>query len=541
MVNILLLCGAVLVACILASRLSQRAGVPALLIFMALGMLFGSDGLLRIPFDDFQAAEQLCSAALIFIMFYGGFGTRWEAAKPAAARAVVLSTLGVAVTALLTALFCHFALGFTPLASFLTGAVISSTDAASVFSILRSKKLSLRDHTASLLELESGSNDPVSYMLTMVALSLMGVGEGGNLAWMIFAQAAFGAALGLAVAWLSIQVLRRLTLSDGLDSIFVFSAALLAYALPAAVGGNGYLGAYLAGICLGNARIPHKAALVHFFDGLTGLAQILIFFLLGLLAFPRQMPEVLLPAVAIALFLTFVARPAAVFLLLAPFRCSLRQCLLVSWAGLRGAASIVFAIMAVAGGAETGYDLFHIVFCISLLSVAVQGSLLPLVARRLDMVDTEDSVSRTFNDYQDQRQLHLTRFRIHEGHQWEGKPVGECALPADALVVTIRRGEENLIPNGGTVIQAGDLLVVSTPVYEDDGGVSLRELPVEEHRDWIGRTIRELALPQEVLIVLVRRADGTTAVPKGGTVLCQGDTLVVSEGERAPSGGTGEK
>ena len=156
MVYMLLFCGVVLVACILASRFSQRVGVPALLLFMALGMLFGSDGLLRIPFVDFKAAEQICSVALIFIMFYGGFGTRWEAAKPAAARAVVLSTLGVAVTALLTALFCFFVLDFSPLASFLTGAVISSTDAASVFSILRSKKLSLRDHTASLLELDVG-------------------------------------------------------------------------------------------------------------------------------------------------------------------------------------------------------------------------------------------------------------------------------------------------------------------------------------------------------------------------------------------------
>ena len=309
MVYMLILCGVVLVACILASRFSQRAGVPALLLFMALGMLFGSDGLLRIPFDDFRAAEQICSVALIFIMFYGGFGTRWEAAKPAAARAVVLSTLGVAMTALLTALFCYFALGFPPLTSFLTGSVISSTDAASVFSILRSKKLGLRYHTASLLELESGSNDPMSYMLTMIALSLMGVWESGNLIWMVFSQIVFGVALGLAVAGLSVLVLRRVHLADGMDSIFVLAAALLAYALPAAVGGNGYLGTYLAGILLGNAKIPHKPSLVHFFDGLTGLGQIIIFFLLGLLSYPTQIPGVLLPAVAIALFLTLVARP----------------------------------------------------------------------------------------------------------------------------------------------------------------------------------------------------------------------------------------
>ena len=260
MESILLLCAVVIVICIVASRLSQRLGVPALLLFLALGMLFGSDGLFRIPFDNFEAAERICSVALIFIMFYGGFGTRWEAARPAAARAVVLSTLGVAVTALLTALFCHLALGFSALESFLTGAVISSTDAASVFSILRSKKLGLRNHTASLLEVESGSNDPASYMLTVIALSLMGVGGGGAIPWMIFAQVVFGLGLGAAVAGLSILVLRRLTLSDGLDTIFVVAAALLSFALPAVVGGNGYLGAYLAGILIGNAKIPHKAA-----------------------------------------------------------------------------------------------------------------------------------------------------------------------------------------------------------------------------------------------------------------------------------------
>ncbi|MFR5862438.1 MAG: cation:proton antiporter [Flavonifractor plautii] len=528
MESILLLCAVVIVICIVASRLSQRLGVPALLLFLALGMLFGSDGLFRIPFDNFEAAERICSVALIFIMFYGGFGTRWEAARPAAARAVVLSTLGVAVTALLTALFCHFALGFSVLESFLTGAVISSTDAASVFSILRSKKLGLRNHTASLLEVESGSNDPASYMLTVIALSLM-VGGGGAIPWMIFAQVVFGLGLGAAVAGLSILVLAG---SRSPTGWILFSwwrgPALLC---PARRGGGTATWGLSGGHPDRKRQIPHKAALVHFFDGLTGLAQILIFFLLGLLSFPRQLPAVFLPALAIMVFLTFVARPAAVFLLLAPFRCGVRQCLLVSWAGLRGAASIVFAIMAVASGAAIGYDLFHIVFCIALLSVAVQGSLLPLAARKLDMVDSAESVSRTFNDYQDQRQLHLTRFPIGAGHPWVGRTIGECELPADALVVMLRRGSENVIPNGDTAIQAGDLMVLSTPLYEDDDGVSLREVPVAEHGDWIGRPIKELGIPAEVLIVLVRRADGTTVVPKGGTVLQQGDMLVVNEWE----------
>lgn len=531
MTHLLLLSALVILACVLCNKLSSKLGVPTLLAFILLGMFFGSDGVVKIPFDNYGLAQNICSFALIFIMFYGGFGTNWSQAKPVAGKAAILSSFGTAFTAGLVGLFCWAVLSLPTLESFLLGAVIASTDAASVFSILRSKRLNLRDHTASLLEVESGSNDPASYMLTVIALSLMGVGGGGAIPWMIFAQVVFGLGLGAAVAGLSILVLRRLTLSDGLDTIFVVAAALLSFALPAVVGGNGYLGAYLAGILIGNAKIPHKAALVHFFDGLTGLAQILIFFLLGLLSFPRQLPAVFLPALAIMVFLTFVARPAAVFLLLAPFRCGVRQCLLVSWAGLRGAASIVFAIMAVASGAAIGYDLFHIVFCIALLSVAVQGSLLPLAARKLDMVDSAESISRTFNDYQDQRQLHLTRFPIGAGHPWVGRTIGECELPADALVVMLRRGSENVIPNGDTAIQAGDLMVLSTPLYEDDDGVSLREVPVAEHGDWIGRPIKELGIPAEVLIVLVRRADGTTVVPKGGTVLQQGDMLVVNEWE----------
>lgn len=527
MEQVILLVAVVILACVVAGRLSSRLGVPALLLFMALGMVFGSDGLFKIAFDSYRTAEQICSVALIFIMFYGGFGTRWDAAKPVALKAVCLSTLGVAATALLTAAFCYLALGFPALESFLTGAVISSTDAASVFSILRSKRLGLKENTASLLELESGSNDPASYMLTVVALSMMGEGQGSGVGKMIFAQVVFGAAIGVAVALFARFVLRELKLADGSDAIFGTAIALLSFALPAVVGGNGYLGAYLAGILLGNSSIPRKASLVHFFDGVTGLAQILIFFLLGLLAFPRQIPSILLPAVGIALFLTFVARPAAVFAILMPFRCSWRQMLVTAWAGLRGAASIVFAIMAVAGETEIGNDLFHIVFCVSLLSVAFQGSLLPWVSRKLLMVDSGENVSRTFTDYQDEHQMHLTQFQITEGHPWAGKKIGDCHLPVDALVVVVRRGSENLIPNGSTEIREGDLVVLSTPTYEDDAGVSLMELPVLTA--WDGKAIKELGIPSETLIVLVKRPDGTTVVPKGGTVVRRGDVLVVNE------------
>lgn len=523
----------VVLACVAAGRLSGRLGVPALLLFLVLGMLCGVDGPLGLAFDDFVLSEQICSAALIFIMFYGGFGTRWEAARPVALQAILLSTVGVVVTALLTAGFCHLVLGLSLAESLLTGAVISSTDAASVFSILRAKRLGLKENTASLLELESGSNDPCSYLITVTALYFLGVGGESGLWIVVLRQVLFGLLLGAAVAAGAIFLLRRLDFSEsGMDILFVFAAALLAYSLPALAGGNGYLGAYLAGLWMGNSAIPRKAALVHFFDGITGLAQMILFFLLGLLATPSQIPAALPMALGVAGFLTFVARPVAVFLLMKPLGRSTRQCLLVSWAGLRGAASIVFAVMAVGRGAAMGHDLFHVVFCVCLFSVALQGSLLPRVAERLEMTDSEESLRRTFNDYQGENLLHLTQFRIGEGHPWQEKRLADCPLPTDTLVVMIRRGQEQVIPGGDTLLREGDLLVVSTPLYEEkERGVPLREIPVEQGSPWAERRVRELELPEVGLIVLLRRLDGSAVVPKGDTEIRVGDTLVVTDRE----------
>lgn len=285
----LLLAAVIILVCIASSRLSGRLGVPALLIFIVLGMLFGSDGILKIPFDNYNFAEQICSIALIFIMFYGGFGTNWRMAKPVIGKAVALSTLGVVITALLTGLFCYYVVGFSFLESMLVGAVISSTDAASVFSVLRSKKLDLKDNTASLLEVESGSNDPAAYMLTMIILTIMEGKGADTILYMVFAQVIFGVLFGAGLALLSVFVLRRRWFSsDGLDAMFVLAMAVLSYALPSLVGGNGYLSVYIAGMILGNSRIKNKVPLVHFFDGITGLSQIVIFFYWAFWRFLRR-------------------------------------------------------------------------------------------------------------------------------------------------------------------------------------------------------------------------------------------------------------
>ena len=314
MTTYLLITAVVIFACVFLSKVSSRLGIPMLLAFILLGMLFGSDGILKIPFDNYAFAEQICTVALIFIMFYGGFGTNWQQAKSVAVKAGLLSTAGVVITAALTGVFCHYALHIAWVESMLIGALIGSTDAASVFSVLRSKRLSLRYNTASLLEVESGSNDPCAYMLTVTFIAIaQGSASGGQIGLLIVKQMLFGILFGGLIAAAAVLLLKKIKFSTaGFDMVFVVGIAVIGYALPAVFGGNGFLSVYIAGIVLGNTEIRNKRNLVNFFDGLTGLMQMLIFFLLGLLAFPSRLPQVVIPALLIAVFLTFVARPDCV-------------------------------------------------------------------------------------------------------------------------------------------------------------------------------------------------------------------------------------
>lgn len=492
-------------------------------------MFFGSDGIVKIAFDDYVFAEKICSVALIFIMFYGGFGTNWNEAKPIAVKAVVLSSFGTVATAGLVGVFCWLVLGISVLESFLIGSVISSTDAASVFSILRSKRLNLRDNTASLLEVESGSNDPFSYMLTVIVLALMnGEVSGGAFAYMLFAQIVYGAAFGALIAMLALILLKKLRLSyAGFDAIFIVAVAIVAYALPTLLGGNGYLSVYITGIILGNRKISNKQALVHFFDGATGLMQMLLFFLLGLLAFPSQLPGVALTAFCIALFLTFVARPIAVFAILSPFKSKMRQQTLVAWSGMRGAASIVFAIMTVINPAVTDNDIFHIVFFIVLFSILLQGSLIPLVARKIGMTDTESDVMKTFNDYIDKAPVQFIQFEIHPSSPWAERAIREIVLPPDSILVLLVRAGEKIVPNGKTVLEVGDTLILSGKAAEKIDGINLYEREISKTDSWTDKSICDIP-SGEKLIIMIKRGE-SVIIPKGNTVLSENDILVIND------------
>ena len=528
----LILMGIVALLCVWLNHVSSRIGVPALLAFIVLGIVFGNNGLFPIQFDDRDFAQQTCTVALIFIMFYGGFGTRWETARTVAVESGLLATVGVALTAGLVGAFCHYALSWSWNEGLLLGAVVSSTDAASVFSILRGRKLGLKAGTAPLLEVESGSNDPCAYMLTAVMLEVCGgTASAGRVVWMLVAQLAFGALLGWAIGRGAVFVMSRMKhQSSAYASLLVLGIAILSYSVPDLAGGNGYLSAYLAGIILGNEDFKFKKDLVAFFDGLTGFMQVIIFFMLGLLARPAMLHKAILPAFAIFLFMLVIARPASVNAVLTFFRkggrYNLKQQTLISFVGLRGAASIVFAIMAI-GGLDSApeHDIFNIVFCLVLLSISIQGTLIPFVAGKLDMVDGNEDVMKTFNDFQDNTNAQFSRVDLTEDSLWNGKRIKELGLPRNMLIVMVIRQGKRFTPKGNTRLEAGDRVVLITKSFEDRGNY-LEEHTIKENGRWHGKSIREYDRPDRGVIVMVRRA-GSNIIPNGDTVLEAGDVIVL--------------
>ena len=526
----ILLSSFIIILCIIVSKISMKVGVPSLLLFLIIGMLFGSEGILKIQFDDYKVAENICTITLIFIMFYGGFGTNWIVAKPVASKAFLLSFLGTFITSMVTGALCYFVLKFELFESFLIGSVIGSTDAASVFSILRSKSLNLKDGLASLLELESGSNDPMSYMLTVIFLGLVGktLGNALSIIYMIFSQIFFALIISVIVSFLAYNFLKKFKFPvNGLDTIFVLAIALLAYSLSSIIGGNGYLSVYIVGIVLGNTNIKNKVNLVHFFDGVTGLMQMVLFFMLGLLSYPSKVYTIAPTSIFVALFITFISRPIAVFSILAPFRISLKKQLLVMWAGLRGAASIAFAIFVIVNNNNLSYDIFHIVFFLAILSVLFQGTLLPIIAKKLDLVDSDENVLKTFNDYFDDSDMELIQIKIPESHHWIGRPIMDIELPENSIVVTIERNDTTIIPNGRTIIEKGDIVILNakrTKYYD----ISLREIHINSHHPWVDKELKDLHLPENNLIVMIKR-EGGTVIPRGNTAIKNRDIVLLRE------------
>ncbi len=381
-------CAVLLGLGVLASKASSLLGVPAMLLFMGVGMLAGSDGPGGIYFDNAAWAQSLGVVALAFILFAGGMDTEWEQVQGVVRPALALSTLGVAATALLTAAFVKFAFGLGWLEGLLLGSIIASTDAAAVFGILRARSVRLNARLRALLELESGSNDPMAIFLTIGLVGVLSAGASsvGDLVMPFLVQMPVGALVGYAVGRGGVLVMRRLRLDfEALYHVLSIVIVLLSFSGAALAGGNGFLAVYVAGIAYGNGDFHQRKGLRRFHDGIAWLMQIAMFLTLGLLVFPHQLPGVAVQGVLIALFLMFVARPIAVGLTLLPFRFGARESVLVGWFGLRGAVPIVLGTYPLLAGLPRAQELFNVVFFVVLLSSLAQGTTLAWLARKLGL------------------------------------------------------------------------------------------------------------------------------------------------------------
>jgi cell volume regulation protein A len=464
---LLLAASGLLLLSVIASKASGRMGVPALLLFLAVGMLAGSDGPVGIPFDDPWLAQSLGVVALTFILFAGGMDTVWSQVRPVLGIGMALSTAGVALTAGLVAAFAATVLQMSWTEGLLIGAIVSSTDAAAVFGVMRSRYVSLRSPLKPLLELESGSNDPMAVFLTLglIALITGAAGSPFDLIPMFVRQMVLGAAIGYGTGKLMVLLVNRLRLEyEGLYPVLTLSLVLLTYSGSAWLGGNGFLAVYLAGLMMGNSEFIHKRSLTRFHDGLDWLMQIAMFLTLGLQVFPTQLVPIAGPGLLLALFLMVCARPIAVFLTLAFTRLPPKDKAMVAWVGLRGAVPIILATFPLLAGVPQAAMIFNLVFFIVLTSVLLQGTSIPLVARwlkvdeplkrRLDASPSWDAPARLKSG--------LIEVTIPESSVAVGQRVLDLGLPPRTFLLLIGRNGQCFVPDGSTVLEAHDSLLVFT-------------------------------------------------------------------------------
>lgn len=470
--NILLVGSILLFISIVVGKTSYRFGVPTLLLFLAVGMLAGSDGIVGIQFDEPKVAQLIGIISLNFILFSGGLDTNWTYVKPVLREGLMLSTVGVLLTAISLGTFVWMVTDFTIYESMLLGSIVSSTDAAAVFSILRSKSLALRTNLRPTLELESGSNDPMAYVLTIAFLTLV-VNQDQSLVSIIpmfFQQMIVGAIAGFGFGKLSKIIINKIKLDfEGLYPVLVIALMFITFSATDFVGGNGFLAIYICAVYLGNQDLIHKKTILKMFDGLAWLMEIVLFLTLGLLVFPSQIIPYMGIGLLISLFLIVIARPVGVFLSLIFFKMKLRRRFYISWVGLRGAVPIVFATYPLLAGIDKANMIFNIVFFISVTSILIQGTTLSIVAKWLNVAMPEKAKKITEMDklILDLPKSSLQEFEILPDYYAVNKRIVDLKFPQSAFIVMIKRNNEYLRPGGSTEIKSKDVLMVLADSQED--------------------------------------------------------------------------
>lgn len=463
--HILLWTGALIFVSVISSKLSDRFAIPALLLFLGIGMLAGSEGIGKIYFDNPELAKSVGIVALIFIIFSGGFDTNWKETRPILWPGAVLSTLGVLLTAVITGFFAVLVLKFSFLEGMLLGSIVSSTDAAAVFSILRSKRISLRAPLKPLLEFESGSNDPMAVFLTIGCLSLIAARE-TNLALLIprfIIDMGMGAIAGFMMAKFGIRIINRLKLEyEGLYLALTISLVLLTYVAAVFLKGNGFLAVYIAGIMAGQAGFPNKKMIMRFHDSIAWLMQILMFVTLGLLVFPSRIVPLLGSGALITLLLMLLARPASVLICLLPFRIEWRKKVMVAWIGLRGSVPIILATYPFMAGIPQADTIFNVVFFVVIASVFIQGTSIQMMSRLLGL-EVPLSYRKSYPIEFEKTEgidAELTDVIVPYNSEAVGKRISDLGLPENCLIVLISRGDKFIIPSGTVTVEEGDVMLV---------------------------------------------------------------------------------
>lgn len=450
---------------VFASKLSDRFAIPALLLFLAIGMLAGSEGLGGVYFDDPWLAKSIGIIALIFIIFSGGIDTNWKDIRPIILPGVILSTAGVLITAIIVGFFAVYILKFSVFEGLLLGSIVSSTDAAAVFNILRSKRISLKNPLKPLLEFESGSNDPMAVFLTVSFISMLTTKNmsASALISKFALDMGGGALIGYLMAKLIILIINRLKLEyEGLYSVLTISLVLLTYSLAAILKCNGFLAVYLVGLIMGKHEFLNKRIIMRFHDGLAWFMQIMMFLTLGLLVFPSRILPVMGAGLLLAFVLMVLARPIATLICLLPFRISARKKTMVSWVGLRGAVPIILATFPLLAGIPQADMIFNVVFFVVVTSVLIQGTSIPLVSKILK-VDAPFTNKRRYPIEFEKTEgvdADLTDVIVPYNSEAAGKRIVDLNIPEKCLIILISRGDKFIIPAGPTVIEGGDVLLV---------------------------------------------------------------------------------
>lgn len=452
-----------LILCVFASKATGRLGIPTLVVFLAIGMLAGREGIGKIEFDDAYSTQSLGILALSYILFAGGLETKWNSTRPVLKEGFSLSTLGVMLTCLLVGTFVHFVMGFRLAESFLIGAIISSTDAGAVFTVLHAKNVHLRKPLAPLLELESGSNDPMAVFLTTSLLSVMQDPDFKivDMVPVLFMQMTIGTLFGLTMGKVLVWLFNKIRLDiEGLYIVLSVSVVLFIFSATQALKGNGFLAVYLAGVVLGNSNYVYKKSLRRVHDGLSWLMQSAMFLTLGLLINPSEVVDVAAPALLISAFMIVFARPISVFISLVFSKLNVREKTLISWVGLRGSVPVVLATYPLVGGIENAGMIFNIVFFVCLTSLVLQGTTIPLFSKLLKV---DDPYAKNEPDHSSSpgslRDIVMVDVPINS--PVNNKSLVDLGLePTKVLIVGIERNGEVIIPKGSTQIEGNDKLSV---------------------------------------------------------------------------------